>query len=79
MGRPRNKPAPRREPDPELLPCPWCGRVPKMRRYALAKTGEVRYGVWCNNGIEEQCPMIAVETMPFKTKREAAEAWNKRA
>ena len=65
--------------DYKILPCPWCGKVPKLQRYSLIKTREMRYGVWCNNGNESQCPMIAVETIPFKTKQEAVEAWNRRA
>jgi len=73
-GRARKK----RE-DDGLLPCPWCGKVPKVQRYALFKTREMRYGVWCNNGNEESCPMIAIETNPFKTREEAIAAWNKRA
>ena len=63
----------------DLLPCPWCGKKPKVHRYSLIGTGEVRYGVWCNNGNESQCPMVAVETIPFKTQKEAVDAWNRRA
>ena len=63
----------------QLRPCPWCGKVPKMQRYSVGKTRELRYGVWCDNGNERQCPMLAIETMPCKTREEAAAAWNKRA
>ena len=68
----------RKRDDEGILPCPWCGVVPIVRRYSLFKTGEIRYGIWCNNGNEKSCPMIAVETVPFKTKQEAIEAWNRR-
>lgn len=65
--------------DDGLLPCPWCGKVPIVRRYALFKTGEIRYGVWCNNGNGEECPLIALETLPFERREDAIAAWNKRA
>lgn len=65
--------------DDGLLPCPWCGKVPKVHRYALFKTREMRYGVWCHNGNPDACPMTAIETLPFATREEAISAWNKRA
>ena len=63
----------------KLLPCPWCGKIPKVQRYSMIKTGEMRYGVWCGNGNPNQCPMTSVETLPYKTREEAIAAWNKRA
>ena len=74
-GRPYKK----NKPEYKLLPCPWCGKVPKLQTYSLLKTRERRYGVWCDNGNDERCPMLAIETLPFKTKQEAVDAWNKRA
>ena len=65
--------------DEVLLPCPWCGKVPKVQTYAIIKTKERRFGVWCDNGNGEKCPMLAIETLPFETRNEAIAAWNKRA
>ena len=67
------------ERDDGLLPCPWCGRVPRVHMYTVAKTKERRFGVWCDNGREHECPMLALETLPFKTRQEAIDAWNKRS
>lgn len=72
----------RRKPKTEnqhgLLGCPFCGRVPEVHRYAMHPTGEIRYGIWCSNGRQDQCPMEAVETLPFETREEAIAAWNTR-
>jgi hypothetical protein len=65
--------------DGAILPCPWCGKVPIVRRYAVFKTGEIRFGIWCNNGNPSECPMTTVETLPFETRRGAIDAWNRRS
>lgn len=52
----------------KLLPCPFCGVIPKMYKRASF------FSVECHN---LQCQVMP-ETTITHTKEEAAEAWNRR-
>jgi len=59
----------------QLLPCPFCGEVPRLIHWMNWKgvpTGNVN--VMCENG---DCP-VEVRTREYKSEQAAIERWNTR-
>jgi Lar family restriction alleviation protein len=55
-----------------LLPCPFCGKVPEIDKYKIEDM--IHWNVSCMN---DHC-FVHVETDDFESEEEAITAWNKR-
>lgn len=56
----------------ELKPCPFCGTIPKV----IEDISFHDYFVSCYN---KKCPLDAVYTDDYKSKKQAIKAWNTRS
>jgi hypothetical protein len=69
-------------PGPPLKPCPFCGGDPTWvtsYEYLWFKKSGPREDWYCVECANLKCCIcVNGKTRPFKTKREAAEMWNKR-
>ena len=59
---------------PELLPCPWCAKLPE-ERIIPSGGGAYYFAIRCKNW---NCP-VEPETGEFETPQDARAAWNRRA
>ena len=58
----------------KLLPCPFCGSEDDVKVFSRISSGYKLYGIRCEN---RYC-LVNAETVTFKTKDKAIEAWNRR-
>jgi Lar family restriction alleviation protein len=58
----------------ELKPCPFCGETPELEAF-IDRFNRIKYGVECHG---EDCE-INLFTDWYADKKEAIEAWNRRA
>ena len=65
--------------DSELLPCPFCGGEASLEQ-AEGSLGRMRWTVGCNERTDDGAILCYgyQSLTTFATKREAAEAWNRR-
>lgn len=62
----------------ELKPCPFCGGQAEIRVY-LASNGKKSYTVRCKSMCAVTCGHVENGRWRATLKREAIEAWNRRA
>lgn len=61
----------------EPLPCPWCGRKPRITRTTSTRYQKTPWQVACPSSRRSECPVSPFSYLRA-TRERAVEEWNRR-